>query len=1030
MTPERWRQTNSLLQEAMDRPPEEREAFLDEVCAGDHNLRKEVDSLLSFHERATVFLETPALEAASGLLADDPAGPLEGQVIGFYKIERLVGTGGMGEVYLAEDTRLDRKVAIKFLPGDLEADELARKRQIREAKAAAKLDHPNICTIHEVAEHGIRSFIVMQYVEGETLASRMASRPMQLGESLDVAIQVADALSLAHSRGVIHRDIKPQNVMITPQGQVKVLDFGLAKVLRRDGVEADSTSVEKSLSAPGLILGTAPYMSPEQAKGAVVDGRSDLFSLGVVLYECVTGKAAFGGDTPMEVCAQVIHVDPPSPSQVNGHVRPDLDAVILRTLAKDPDARYQSAGELLEGLRSLRASVQDEDNIPASPSPLKQHIFQRVLTVLSEIPGRTRGYIGAILLLALVSAALLWLAKPVPMTIPSVPSRRSDLHISQIVNAKIGSGAGISRVSFSPDGRLIAYSLGGEEGSHIWIKQVVGGEPKKITDGKWRDYGPVWSPDGQQLALISDRGGTSGVWTVSYLGGIPAMLKQEHLDGSSVLTRWSNNGQTIFYESRSNLYALNAISGDITQLTDFDPQQSQARDFRVSPDEAQVAYTDSIEGRRRILVKPIRGGEARQVTQGAGHEVSPSWLPDTLRFAFISNRTGSYQVYLGGLDGRDTVQITSGSDNCESLAVSPDGSRIISISRRENANIFSCDAHTGTETRLTSDFGLQLYPAVSPDSKRIAFQATNANITLHESIIIKPSVADGEALQLVSPGFDAKWSPDNETLAFLRFSDDKADLWLVSSSGRYEKRLTSDGAIVGGQTGVPYNRMATNYNWSPDGAKIAYISKKSGQRNLWLVSSDGSSDVMISNNADQYVKVTSPFWSPRGNRIAYVVEPMTDTGSTKKSVCVFGPEGTKTVLEEEAPIRLIGWSASGDEIFVVVGELKSPTTPQQVSILKIPALKAASEVVARVPDAYLHNIMLSRDGKKIVLVSRQDGKDNINVIPTDGGPLQKITNNSDPTVYYSGLTWAPDGETLFYSRQTSWFLILMMEDFH
>jgi Tol biopolymer transport system component len=223
--------------------------------------------------------------------------------------------------------------------------------------------------------------------------------------------------------------------------------------------------------------------------------------------------------------------------------------------------------------------------------------------------------------------------------------------------------------------------------------------------------------------------------------------------------------------------------------------------------------------------------------------------------------------------------------------------------------------------------------------------------------------------------------------------------------------------------------MATNYNWSPDGAKIAYISSKSGQRNLWVVSADGSSDTMISNNADPDVKVTSPFWSSNGARIAYVTESMTDAAK-KKSVYAIRQGGTKTVFEHESPLRLIGWSASGDEIFVAVGERKSPTLPQQISLLRISADGERSETIARVSDTYLHNIKLSRNGQNIALVSRQDGKDNINVIPTDGQTVLKITSNSDPTAYYSGLTWTPGEATLFYNRQTSWFLILMIEDFH
>ena len=412
MTPARWRQINSLFQEALDRSSPERTAFLDEACADDEDSRKEVQSLISFHQRAQDFLEVPALEAAVGWLADDQADSRTGQLIGSYKIGPRLGRGGMGEVYLAEDTKLGRKVAIKFLAIELEEDDLARRRQIREAKAAARLDHPNICGIHEVVREANHSFIVMQYVEGETLAARIRRGSLELSESLDIALQVADALSLAHSRGIIHRDIKPQNIMITPRGQAKVLDFGLVKLIPSevsDGNALDSYQ-ESRLSETGMIVGTAGYMSPEQVKGNAVDARSDIFSLGVVLYECVTGKPAFGGNTPVEICAQVIQADPPPPSQVNPSVPRNLDRVILKALAKDPDLRYESAGQLIEDLSAVR----DGEGMLTRPLALKPRSSSReYLTSLVTVARRPRVLMPAIVVaLAALSVPLWWRAVP------------------------------------------------------------------------------------------------------------------------------------------------------------------------------------------------------------------------------------------------------------------------------------------------------------------------------------------------------------------------------------------------------------------------------------------------------------------------------------------------------------------------------------------------------------------------------------------------------------------------------------------
>ncbi|HXU39123.1 MAG TPA: protein kinase [Blastocatellia bacterium] len=416
MTPDRWQHINRLFQEALDHSTSERSAFLDEACAGDEDSRNQVQSLISFDAKAQEFLEVPALEVAARWFAGEPEETLVGTQIGSYKIEARLGAGGMGEVYLAEDTKLDRKVAIKFLPREMEEDELARRRQIREAKAAARLEHPNICGIHEVATQAGHSFIVMQYVEGETVSARMRRRPLRLTESLDVALQVADALSLAHSRGIVHRDIKPQNIMITTRGQVKVLDFGLAKIVVPETPEQDKHHRDSDLSKPGLVVGTVPYMSPEQAKGIAIDGRSDLFSLGVVLYECITQKPAFAGKTPLEICAQVIHVDPPPPSAANDRVPPELDRIILKALAKDRDSRQQSAEELQKELRAVRGSLGVQDEVTRGLA-VKLRVSRADL--MSRLIGAARRpqvlvplVPAALVLLAALSVPLWWRAAP------------------------------------------------------------------------------------------------------------------------------------------------------------------------------------------------------------------------------------------------------------------------------------------------------------------------------------------------------------------------------------------------------------------------------------------------------------------------------------------------------------------------------------------------------------------------------------------------------------------------------------------
>jgi serine/threonine protein kinase len=274
-------------------------------------------------------------------------------MISHYRIISKLGAGGMGEVYLAEDTKLERKVAIKCLPPKSWADEKAKRRLVREAQVAAKLHHPNICAIHEHLEEDNQTFIVMQYIEGEPLSERLRRKAFTLTESLDVVLQVAEALAEAHSHGIIHRDIKPQNIMVTPSGQVKVLDFGLAKIFQLGLAAMREAKTQLRLTEAGTTLGTVRYMSPEQASGLPVDARSDLFSLGTLLYECLAGRPAFTGATSLAIGAQVIHVDPPPPSQFRPSVPPELDSITLKALAKKPEARYQSAGELIGDLHDV-----------------------------------------------------------------------------------------------------------------------------------------------------------------------------------------------------------------------------------------------------------------------------------------------------------------------------------------------------------------------------------------------------------------------------------------------------------------------------------------------------------------------------------------------------------------------------------------------------------------------------------------------------------------------------------------------------
>ena len=630
MEPERWHRVGELYHSALKLPVDLRPAFLQSECHHDEEVRKEVESLLSCVSAASGFIESPAFDVAARIIATDKANeqnPDRARVGGVpprFRLLDQLGSGGMGVVYKAEDTKLRRSVALKFLPPEFSQDSRALERFQREAYAASALNHPNICTVYDVDDSQGQPFIAMELLEGQTLERRIGDQPLPTSELLDLAIQISDALNAAHARGIIHRDIKPSNIFVTARGQPKILDFGLAKLLEPESPDQQQSISEQQTADPewnpnltltrtGMAIGTAGYMSPEQIRGEELDVRTDLFSFGLVLYEMATGQHAFKGETGPELQNAIIE-DVPSPvRQLNPKLPAKLENIIDLAIKKERDARYQSAAEIRADLETLKREREQS-------SPLRSSVLAA----------------GTILVLLVVSTSL-WLAKRQPQTLPELKLRQ--LTVNSFEN-RVTSGA------ISPDGKYLAYA----DISGMYIKVVQTGETRVVPEpeglnnknvqweiGSGGSPAAIWFPDSTRFvanahpaADDSTLWGTedTNIWVVSILGGAPQKLRDKAVAYAvspvdSLIAFTTNKGRELW---------LMGPSGERARKIHETSPDSPVLGMLWTPDGRRIVYGQGDQARGgRVLSRDLEGGP--EVTLSALSDLKSvddfsSWLPD------------------------------------------------------------------------------------------------------------------------------------------------------------------------------------------------------------------------------------------------------------------------------------------------------------------------------------------------------------------------------------------------------------------
>lgn len=1008
MTKEHWQQVKEIFHAALEVAPAERADFLDKACSGRDVLRREVESLIDSHEREGSFIDVPAYERAAHLLLSETTKLQDGLLIGHYRILKKIGRGGMGEVYLAKDQKLGRNVALKVLPGHFNGFTDRLRRFELEACAASALNHPNILTIYEVGQADSRHYIVTEYIEGETLRQRVPSEGMKIAAALDIAIQVASALAAAHEAGIIHRDIKPENIMIRRDQIVKVLDFGLAK-LAGEGIEHDEESPTRPMlkTDSGVVMGTVQYMSPEQARGLSVDARTDIWSLGVVLYECISGRVPFEGETSSHTIVSILEDETPSLKDFKPDAPAELEWIVTKALRKERDERYQTSKELLGDLKELKHKLlfkaelernaatkagRESSEIKKAETPAMGdaavaetiRIEAARTTSSYEILSRSikRNWRWALLALAapLVAAAVVFAGYKFIASRQTSSAVQNNSNTPQttvpIKGKQVTSWSGLDIFpSFSPDGNSIAYSSDHNGSFEIYVKQLTpGGREIQLTSDGQQNLQPVWSPDGQRIIYHSHKRG--GLWIVSSLGGTP---KQLTVFGSR--PAWSPDGALIAFQSQSF----------------FDPQIN-------SP---------GIASPSAVWVVPVAGGPPAQITKDdnpVGAQGAPFWSPDGKRIGFVVVNSGTIGSSLWSVarDGSDLKPLGWSKKKGGPIVdpvYAPDGKSIyftgVTGGRTWGVLKLPVSPETGDalgEPVIIKETGWTIYKylKVSADGKKIILSATDMTSNLY-SVTVSPATGETKGAPLLltqdtafrksNPAF----SPDGKRVAYQKFTiGGNHDIWLMDADGKNQTQLTTD----------PDGDVFPN--WLPQGDKVIYLPERPGQQKevRAIDIQTGREEHLLNINRD----ISFPALSPDGKLLAFnslqdgvtnVWTVALDTGELKQ--LTFGKDSTGFPHWSPDGMYLSFENRQGDSSHIMI----MPRDGGEATQLNF-------ETGQSFPGAW------SPDGNRISFAGDRSGVWNIWWVSREGQTEKQITNYTKLNAFVRYPIWSPLGNQIVY----------------
>lgn len=987
MKAERWRQIEVLFYAALERDAAERASFLAESGA-DREMREEVKNLLLVYDKNKGFLENPSLENSVSLLVTRQNQLSFGQKIGAYRALKLIGTGGMGEVYLAEDTRLKRQIALKVLSPEFVAVPNLIRRFQQEARAASALNHPNILTIYEVGRENSIHYIAAEYVDGLTVRQMIADKQTTLGDILGVAAQVASALTAAHEAGIVHRDIKPQNLMRRHDGYVKVLDFGIAKLI--EGQFQTENSAVSPDTATGAILGTATYMSPEQARGLTVDARSDIWSLGVTLYEMVTRQTPFKGETTSDMIVSILEREPLSVAELLPIAPRELDAIIKRCLAKDVDSRYQNAEELGRDLRHLQQQTEssgeaarlfggketDEINPPPPNDPQRRHSVGLFAARWRSNGDKSRKdsskywppVAGPYFVLSVISLCILIGVIAVnyqPNAIEKVKSLWSKNSVKSFQLDKITRLTNSGNVMFaniSPDGKYAAYVVQEADQQSLWIRQVAAAPSKMILPSTGNLYkGLTFSPDSNFIYfVVYDKAKGMGVLhAISTLGGEPRKILED-VD-SPITFSPDGNGFAFmrqFDDNGVNSHALliaNAEGQPVRRLAVHrDPNFFSREGLAWSPDgktiiAAATKASDSAQKQMQLVEIQVADGSEKPFTSQQWQEINRvSWFGKGIVMTALDAKSGPQQVVQISYPEGEVKSVTNNLTGYRNVGATSDGRGILAVESDRVSHIWTAPASNLSQMKR-----------ITPGNGRY---------------------------------YQTSWTPEGKII-YVSEESGNQDVWTMEADGSNAKQLTHNPA-----TDI-YPKV------SPDGKYIVFASNRGGTFHLWRMDRDGSNLLELTNGADD----NYPEFSPEGKFIYFItrlsgkgyISRIAVDGGARESVFVFqspskalSPDGGKILclfLDEQTNLK---WQVG---IALVDGE----------NIIKTLNIST---------DNQFQFLQWATDGRAIVYTDALDNLNNLwnYSINTTASP-KKITNfDSSAQILY--FNWSPDGQKLVCLR--------------